>query len=157
LGAELPAFGDPAATSRAAALLGAAGTDIAPAGIPSLKGTAALGAANVPVTLATISGGPYQIRAIKVKVPLGKAVELGNDIMQIYGAGEASPSVNAPVKFLAGDGAGVYQPPGRQLVQGLLANTTSDGKTYMSFNLYYPMPFASSARIVIVPTSDSAA
>jgi hypothetical protein len=156
LGARLPAYGDPAATSQAVALLRAAGTDIAPTGIPSLTGTASLGAANSPVTLTTISGGPYQIRAIKVQVPLDEAVELGNATMQIYWDGEASPSVDAPIKFLAGDGAGVYQPAGRQLVQGLLANTTSDGKTYTSFNLYYPMPFASSARIVIVPTSAAA-
>ena len=156
LGTKLPAYGDPAATSTAVALLRAAGTDIAPAGIPSRSGTTALGAANIPVALATISGGPYQIRAIKVQVPLSKAVELGNDIMRIYWDGETSPSVDAPIKFLAGDGAGVYSPSGRQLVQGLLANITSDGKASMSFNLYYPMPFASSARIVIVPTGGSA-
>jgi Protein of unknown function (DUF2961) len=156
LGAALPAYGDPAATSEAVALLRAAGTDIAPAGIPSLSGTATLGAANNPVALATITGGPYQIRAIKIRVPLSKAVDLGNDILRIYWDGETSPSVDAPIKFLAGDGAGVYSPSGRQLVQGLLANITSDGKTYMSFNLYYPMPFASSARIVIAATGASA-
>jgi Protein of unknown function (DUF2961) len=156
LGAKLPAYGDPTATSAAVDLLRAAGTDIAPAGIPSLSGTITLGAANDPVALAAISGGPYQIRAIKVQVPVSKAVELGNDTLRIYWDGEKSPSVDAPIKFLAGDGAGVYSPSGRDLVQGLLANITSDGKTYMSFNLYYPMPFASSARIVIVPTGASA-
>jgi hypothetical protein len=162
LGATLPAYGDPAATSAAVALLRSAGRDIAPTSIPALNGTALNGTAlkspagNAPVTLATISGGPYQIRAIKLQVPLNEATELGNAVLRIYWDGEASPSVNAPVKFLAGDGAGVYQPSGRQLVQGLLANITSDGKTYMSFNLYYPMPFASSARIVLVPTSASA-
>jgi hypothetical protein len=156
LGAKLPAYGDSAATSQATALLKAAGTDIAPTSIPARQGTVTLGAANTPVTLTTISGAAYQIRALKIQVPFNEAVQLGNATLQIYWDGEAMPSVNAPIKFLAGDGAGIYKPSGRQLVRGLLAGITSDGNSYMSFNLYYPMPFASSARIVIVPNGASA-
>jgi hypothetical protein len=156
LGAKLPAYGDSTATSQATVLLRAAGADIAPTNIPSRQGAVTLSAANTPVTLTTISGAAYQIRALKIQVPFNEAVQLGNATLQIYWDGEAAPSVNAPIKFLAGDGAGIYKPSGRQLAQGLLAGITSDGKSYMSFNLYYPMPFASSARIVIVPNGMSA-
>lgn len=154
-GSSVPTLGDSAKSKQVAALLKSAGTDIAPTGIPSQHGTLTLGAANTPTTVTTITG-KNQIRALKLQVPFSEKVRLGNSTLQIYWDGETTPSVNAPIKFLASDGAGVYQPANRQLVQGLLANTTSDGKTHFSFNLYYPMPFTSSARIVIVPNGSSA-
>jgi hypothetical protein len=154
-GSSLPAL-NPSQTERVAALLRSAGRDIAPAGISSAHGVVTLGAANEPTALVDLNGR-YQIRALKLEAPFADKVQLGNSILRIYWNGNAVPAVNAPIKYLAGDGAGVYQPAGRQLVQGLLANTTSDGKTYLSYNLYYPMPFASSARIVIVPGSATAA
>ncbi len=155
VGSSLPKLGDATTTAQADALLKSAGTDIAPTNIPSRSGTLTLGASGGTTEVTTVTGQD-QIRALKIQVPINEAVQLGNSTLQIYWDGETSPSVSAPVKFLAGDGAGVYQPSGRQLVQGLLAGTTSDGRTYMSFNLYYPMPFSSSARIVIVPNNSSA-
>ena len=158
-GTALPAdstlsAGNPA-IARVAALLGSAGTDIAPAGLPSRSGTVSLGAAGTPATLATIRGQD-QIRSLSVRVPLAEAAAAGNATLRIYWDGQRAPAVSAPLKYLAGDGAGVYQPAGRQLVRGLLANITSDGLSYVSYNLYYPMPFASDARIVLVPGDSSA-
>jgi hypothetical protein len=142
------------AIAKAAALLSAAGTDIAPRDLPSQSGTTSLGPAGSATTLATITGR-HQIRSLSITVPLSQAVQLGNSTLQIFWDGQASPAVSAPLKFLAGDGAGIYQPAGRQLVQGLLAGITSDART-MTFNLYYPMPFASSARIALVANDASA-
>ena len=157
-GTRLPAdstlsAGNPA-IAKTAALLSAAGTDIAPPNLPSQSGTTSLGPAGSATTLATITGRD-QIRSLSITVPLSEAVRLGNSTLQIFWDGQPWPAVSAPLKFLAGDGAGIYQPAGRQLVQGLLAGITSNGQT-MSFNLYYPMPFVSSARIALVPNDASA-
>ena len=146
--------GNPA-ISKAAALLSSAGTDIAPPNLPSQSGTVDLGPAGQPTSLVTING-QFQIRSLTITVPLSEAVQLGNSTLQIFWDGQTAPAVSAPLKYLAGDGAGIYSPVGRQLVQGLLAGITSDGQTSVSFNLYYPMPFASSARIALVPDDASA-
>ncbi len=141
-----------ATASQVATLLKSAGTDIAPQNIPTQQGSVALPTANAPVQVASIDG-PSQLRAIKFHVPYGQKVRFGNSRLQIYWDGETTPSVDAPIKYLTGDGAGVYQPAGRQLVAGLPANITSDGSTYMDYSLYWPMPFGSNARIVVVPSA----
>ena len=141
--------------AKAAAILHSAGSDIAPPDLPSRSGTVTLGTVGKPRTLTTLRGRD-QIRSLSLRVPIADAVALGNSTLRIYWDGQSAPAVSAPLKFLAGDGAGVYQPAGRQLVQGLLAGITSDGQTYVSFNLYYPMPFASSARVVLLPNATSA-
>ncbi|HMA37377.1 MAG TPA: DUF2961 domain-containing protein, partial [Chloroflexia bacterium] len=132
-----------------AGLLQQAGTDLAPAGLPSLTGTLTITAGET--TLTTLPG-PSQIRALQISVPAGDQVGLGNARLRIYWDGETSPSVDTPLKFLAGDGAGVYQPADRPLVRGWIAGAGGDGQQ-MAFNLYWPMPFTTTARIAIAPTS----
>jgi Protein of unknown function (DUF2961) len=145
-GTSLPAWSS-ASVDDVVGLLRQAGGDIAPRDIPSRRGAVDLagGAATPIATLA----GPSQIRAITFRVPDAGKVQFGNARLRIYWDGQASPSVDAPIKFLAGDGAGVYQPADRPLVRGWLANATGDGHTFMDFNLYWPMPFSVSARIEI--------
>lgn len=123
-----------------------AGSDIAPAGIYSQSGSINIGISET--TVVTLSG-PSQIRALKFHVPYAAKVDFGNARLRIYWDGESSPSVDAPLKFVVGDGAGVYQPAGRELVQGWTANAGGDGSNYMDFNLYWPMPFTSTARITL--------
>jgi hypothetical protein len=127
-------------------LLRQAGTDIAPTGIYSQSGMS-----NIPAGETTLTNlsGHGQVRAIKFRVPFADQVRFGNSRLRIYWDGEPTPSVDAPVKFLAGDGAGVYQPVDRPLVRGWIAGAGTGGATYMDFNLYWPMPYASSARIAI--------
>jgi len=73
--------------------------------------------------------------------------------LKIYWDGEPAPSVDAPVKYLTGDGAGVYQPAGRPLVRALPANIVGDGAGFVVFSMYWPMPFTSSARVSLVPAA----
>jgi hypothetical protein len=80
-------------------------------------------------------------------------VAFGNARLLIYWDGETHPSVNAPIKFLAGDGAGIYFPGNRQLVQGWIAGMRQDQTGAMNVNLYWPMPFSSRARIAILAGS----
>lgn len=100
-------------------------------------------------TAVTTLVGPSQIRALNFHVPFAEMVPFGDTRLQIYWDGETHPSVDTPIKFLAGDGAGVYQPAHRPLVNSWLTNIGGDGHSFMDFNLYWPMPFAHSARIVL--------
>ncbi len=124
-----------------------AGSDIVPGTQVTQSGKVTLGGGSeTPITTLT---GPSQIRALSFHVPLGEKVRFGNARLRIYWDGSSEPAVDAPIKFLAGDGAGVYQPAGRPLVQGLMSSVKADGRTGLDFNLYWPMPFTSSARLVI--------
>jgi hypothetical protein len=135
-------------TSDVVNQLRCAGSDIAPtSNISSQSGNISL--VSGAMTPVTTLAGPSQIRALTFHVPFNEKVRFGNSHLLIYWDGESSPSVDAPIKFLAGDGAGVYQPVGRALVQGWIAGANGDGSTFMNYNLYWPMPFAKSARIVI--------
>jgi hypothetical protein len=128
-GTSLPAWSSGSASGDVVSLLRQAGGDIAPRDIPSRRGVVEVagGAATPIVTLA----GPSQIRAITFRVPDADKVRFGNARLRIYWDGQTSPSVDAPIKFLAGDGAGVYQPVDRPLVRGWLANAAGDGHTFM--------------------------
>ncbi len=127
-------------------------THIAPTNIAQEQGNISL-SAGTPTVLTTLSG-PGQVRALTFHVPAFEMVRFGNARLQIYWDGETKPSVDAPLKFIAGDGAGVYQPAGRPLVQSWLAGINSPDSRSVDFNLYWPMPFSKSARLVI--QSDSA-
>ncbi len=99
-------------------------------------------------SLTTLSG-PAQIRAITFRVPFAEIASFGNARLRISWDGDSRPSVDMPIKFLVGDGAGVYQPAGRSLVNGWIANANGDGKTFMDFNLFWSMPFSTRARLAI--------
>ncbi len=135
-------------TSDVVALLRCAGSDIAPQNIAQQNGNLTLSSGEA--TPVTMLNGPSQVRALTFDVPYSEKVRFGNSRLLIYWDGEKVPSVNAPVKFLVGDGAGVYQPGQRPLVQGWIAGANGDGSSYMNYHLYWPMPFAKSARIEIV-------
>lgn len=100
-------------------------------------------------TQVTKLAGPSQIRALNFTVPATEMAAFGDARLLIYWDGEAQPSVDTPIKFLAGDGAGVYQPAQRPLVNSWI---TSIGgiHSFMNFNIYWPMPFAHSARILLL-------
>ncbi len=96
--------------------------------------------------------GPSQIRALTFQVPASEMASFGNARLLIYWDGETQPDVSAPIKFLVGDGAGVYQPANRPLVQGWTAGANTDANGAMNFNLYWPMPFSSHAHIAMIAT-----
>lgn len=135
-------------TSDVATLLRCAGSDIAPTTISQQSGNLSLSTGKE--TPVADLAGPSQIRALTFQVPASEMVGFGNARLLIYWDGEARPSVSAPIKFLVGDGAGVYQPANRQLVQGWTAGANSDTKGAMHFNLYWPMPFSSHAHIALI-------
>ncbi|GLV53345.1 hypothetical protein KDH_02000 [Dictyobacter sp. S3.2.2.5] len=151
-GTQLPPLHNASQLTAVIRMLREAGGTIAPRSTSCQQGSATT-VSGGPTSIATLQG-PSQIRALTFQVPFNEKVRFGNSRLEIYWDGETTPSVNAPVKFLVGDGAGVYQPSHRPLVGGWLAGANGDGQTYMNYHLYWPMPFASQARIVLV--SDSA-
>jgi hypothetical protein len=134
--------------SDVANLLRCAGSNLAPTTISQQSGKITL-ATGKETPVANLSG-PSQIRALTFQVPVSEMASFGKARLLIYWDGETNPSVNAPLKFLAGDGAGVYQPANRQLVQGWIAGANSDAGGMMHFNLYWPMPFSTHAHIALV-------
>ena len=135
-------------SSDVVGLLRCAGSDIAPATLSQQSGKLAL-TSNQETPVVTLSG-PSQIRALTFQVPASEMVDLANSRLLIYWDGEKHPSIDAPLKFLVGDGAGVYQPAGRPLVQGWIAGAGSDSSGSMHFNLYWPMPFSSQAHLALI-------
>jgi hypothetical protein len=132
-------------------LLRCAGSDIAPQSISQQQGNLTLAAhRETPVVMLN---GPAQIRALEFQVSPQEMVDFGNARLLIYWDGETHPGVNAPIKFLAGDGAGIYFPRNRQLVQGWIAGMSQDQTGAMNVHLYWPMPFSSRARIAILADS----
>jgi hypothetical protein len=99
--------------------------------------------------------GSRQVRLLHFQVPADEAVALGESTLRIWWDGEQAPSVDAPIKFLAGDGAGVYQPAGRPLVDGLMAKAGGSGGNSFQYDLWWPMPYQREARIAIIPNGSS--
>lgn len=128
-------------------LLRCAGSDIAPQTMSQQQGTLNV-VAHRETHVVTLNG-PAQIRALEFQAPAQDMVNFGNARLLIYWDGEAQPAVNAPLKFLAGDGAGIYFPQNRPLVNGLMAGITRTQSGAMKVNIYWPMPFSSHASIAI--------
>jgi len=150
-GSTLPTWNGYEPVNDVVSLLRCAGSDIAPPSISQQRGNLTL-AANRETPVVTLNG-PAQIRALEFQVSPQEMVGFSNARLLIYWNSETQPSVNAPIKFLAGDGAGVYFPRNRQLVQGWMAGMSQDQTGAMNVHLYWPMPFSSHARIAILAAS----
>ncbi len=146
-GTDLQSWNGHEAVNDVASLLRCAGSDIAPQLISEQQGT--LKAVTQSATPVVTLHGPAQIRVLEFRVPAQDMVNLGNARLLISWDGEAQPSVNAPLKFLGGDGAGVYFPQNRPLVRGWIAGMKRTQDGMMAVSLYWPMPFSSRASIAL--------
>lgn len=122
--------------------------DPVPQTLAALQGTLDL-AGGVPTEMATLTG-PSQIRSLRFRVPFADMAAFGNARLRIFWDGAPAPAVDTPVRFLAGDGAGVYQPATRPLVASWLTHIGGDERSFMDFMISWPMPFARSARITLL-------
>lgn len=123
------------------------GDPVSPA-LPAQAGAVDL-SGGVPAALATLRG-PSQIRQIHFRVPSSEMAAFGDAHLRIFWDAATAPAVDTPVRFLAGDGAGVYQPAARPLVASWLTHISDDGQSFMDFTISWPMPFAQSARLVLL-------
>src|SRR6266480_1832671 len=150
-GSPLPTWDGQKPVNDVVNLLRCSGSEIVPRSSSQQSGNLSL-VAHRETPVVTLNG-PAQIRALEFQVSPQEMVEFGNARLLIYWDGETHPSVNAPIKFLAGDGAGIYFPRNRQLVQGWIAGMRQDQTGAMNVNLDWPMPFSSRARIAILAGS----
>ncbi len=146
-GSNLSTWNGSEPVNDVAALLGCSASDVTTQPLSQQQGNLSL-TANAETPVVTL-GGPAQIRALDFRVAAPEMVSFGNARLLIYWDGDSQPAVDAPLKFLAGDGAGVYFPRARQLVQGWMASMSEDKSGAMNIHLAWPMPFSSRARIAI--------
>jgi hypothetical protein len=149
-GTPLPTWTARAAPADVLALLRCVNGAPVPRTLAARQGTLDL-AGGVPTELAALRG-PSQIRSLDFRVPFAEMAAFGNAHLQIFWDKDTTPAVDTPVRFLAGDGAGVYQPADRPLVGSWLTHIGGDGRSFMDFTISWPMPFAQNARIVLLPS-----
>src|SRR5579859_1560107 len=121
-GSNLSTWNGSEPVNDVATLLGCSASDVITQSMSQQQGNLTL-TANRETPVVTLNG-PAQIRALDFRVAASEMVSFGNARLLIYWDGSSQPAVNAPIKYLAGDGAGIYFPRGRQLVQGWMAGMT---------------------------------
>src|SRR5207302_1370847 len=83
-----------------------AGADLAPAGATRKRGAVVAGAGET--TVVTLQSGPSELRDLHLAVLAPAADALASARLRIYWDGASVPAVDAPLGFVAGDGAGVF-------------------------------------------------
>lgn len=142
----------PASTFDAATLMSRAGTDIAPKDITTVRGRVVLDKESI--MLDALSGSPSVIRALKLKIPLDKAVALERLRLRITWDDAAWPSVDAPLCLFFGAGTFFNREKKEYFVKGLPINIRFDYPHHeVELACYYPMPFFRRARFEIVGSS----
>jgi len=127
-------------------LIGKAGLDVAPAGIEKINGTLKLD--NERVTIAEINATtPRQVRALKLTIPLDKAIEMERIRLVATWDGAKHPSIDAPLCLFFGAGTLYNRDNQEFLVKGLPMNIRFDFvNNKVELSCYYPMPFFKSAK-----------
>jgi hypothetical protein len=137
--------------------LSRAGEDLAPTGdgVTVTEGHVDVPAtAGATVAVATLSGGPKVVRALRLEVPAERAVALGRARLRVTWDDRAAPSIDVPVSLFYGAGT-LYNRTAREyLVKALPVSVRfADGKATLS--AYFPMPFRRSARVELVSTGEA--
>lgn len=126
-------------------LLNRAGTDIAPLNIKKKSGRVRLN--NAQVQLANITAAPAVVRALKLILPIEKAISLERLRLRVTWDDAEHPSIDAPICLFFGAGT-LYNRDNREyLVKGFPINIRfNEEQQQVELACYYPMPFFRSAR-----------
>lgn len=142
----------PASTFDPATLMSRAGTDIAPKNIAAARGRVVLDKDSL--LLDALTGGPSVVRALKLKIPLDKAVDMERLRLRITWDDASYPSVDAPLCLFFGAGTFFNRGKKEYFVKGLPINIRYDyPHNEVELACYYPMPFFRRARFEIVGSS----
>ncbi len=126
-----------------------AGTDIAPKNIKTLQGKAKLDSENI--VFATIKSAPSSVRALKLTIPLDKAIDLERIHLKVTWDNAKYPSIDAPLCLFFGAGTLFNRDNKEYLVKGLPINIRYDyANKKVELACYYPMPFFKTARFELV-------
>jgi hypothetical protein len=123
-----------------------AGADIAPKNIKTLKGKVKLGSESI--TLANIKAASSSVRALKLTLPLDKAIDLERVKLRVTWDDAKHPSIDAPLCLFFGAGTFFNREKKEYFVKGLPINIRYDYPgNKVELACYYPMPFFRSAKI----------
>ena len=126
-------------------LIGLAGTDVAPKQIKKRTGRILLNKERV--VLCQINAPPSSIRALKLTLPLDKALELERLRLLVTWDGTMHASINAPLSLFFGAGTLYNRENVEYLVKGFPINIRYDYvNNKIELACYYPMPFFKSAK-----------
>lgn len=137
-------------------LINRSGTDIAPLGIKKKSGKLLLNKERI--TIASISGASYVIRALKLTLPLKNATDLERIRLRVTWDNRKQPSIDAPLCLFFGAGTLYNRGNLEYLVKGFPINIRYDYRNEkVELACYYPMPFFSSATFELVNDNQNAA
>lgn len=127
-------------------LLNKAGTDIAPAKIKKLSGKVKLDKERV--VLADIKAASSVVRAVKITLPLDKAIDLERIRLVATWDGSKYASIDAPLCLFYGVGTFYNREEKEYLVRAFPVSIRFDyPNKKVELGCYFPMPFFKSARI----------
>lgn len=132
-------------------LLASAGQDIASgsvgdAGVGS-TGTVSLSPGHTTPVL--LESGAQVLRALSFTVPSSDAAALGAATLTFTWDGAATPSISAPLSLFFGAGTTLNREGREYLVKAFPVSIHESGGT-VTFAVYFPMPFQSSALVSLV-------
>jgi hypothetical protein len=128
------------------AFVSRAGTDIAPQKIKTVRGEVTLDKESL--LLADIDATSSAIKAVKLTLPLDKAIDLERIRLRITWDQAKHPSVDAPLCLFFGAGTFYNREKKEYLVKGLPINIRYDyAKNKVELACYYPMPFFKGAKV----------
>lgn len=126
-------------------LVSLAGTDFAPKNIKTLYGKVKLD--NENILFATIKASPSSVRALKLTLPLNKAIDLERVHLKVTWDNAKYPSIDAPLCLFFGAGTFYNRENKEYLVKGLPINIRFDyANEKVELACYYPMPFFKTAK-----------
>jgi hypothetical protein len=135
-------------------LIGRAGNDLAPAGLPGVSehsGKLDI-ATGRTASVWNDAHGPRMVRALEISVPRDQARAFSDVRLRVTWDGRSTPSIDAPIGLFFGAGV-LYNRDNREyLVKSfpMVVRYTAD-RVYLS--CYFPMPFFRSARMELIGAS----
>lgn len=129
-------------------LISRAGTDIAPKNIKKKSGIVKLD--KEKLLLSNIESSPSTIRALKLTLPLEKAIDLERLRLLVTWDGAEHASIDVPLCLFFGAGTFYNRDNKEYLVKGFPINIRYDyDNKKVELACYYPMPFFKSAKFEI--------
>lgn len=126
-------------------LLSRAGTDIAPKNIKKVSGKINLN--KETIVLSDIKASSSVVRALKLTLPMDKALDLENLHLRVTWDDAGVPSIDAPLCLFFGAGTFYNRDQKEYLVKGFPVNIRYDyPNKKVELGCYFPMPFFRSAK-----------
>jgi hypothetical protein len=133
-------------------LIKRSGSDIAPQNITRITGSIKLSKGRNLIT--NLKARPSTIRAIKISIPLKKAIDLERVRLVVTWDSMPHASVDAPLCLFFGAGTFYNRNKAQYLVKAFPVNIRFDyASQYVHMDCYFPMPFRREAKLELISDS----